>query len=303
MNKLDDIMGGNVLGTKMETVVYKVADGCAIKADIYSGNNEGAPLIVYIHGGALIWGTRKNINPRRVELYREAGFSVISIDYRLAPETLLNQIAEDVQDAIKWIHSESKSKYGLNSDKLAVVGSSAGGYLALLTGTFPNKPKAIVSFYGYGDIIADWYCKPSEFYCMQPKVSREEAYTYVGDTIISEGGWDRFKYYLYCRQNGIWTSEVSGYDIVADKDKIMKFCPYYCAGKDFPPTLFLHGDADTDVPYTESVKMVQKLTELGVNNKLIMLKGKGHAFDRDMDDADVKNAFTEVIKFLNENIG
>jgi len=283
-----------------ETHIYKETTDCLIKADVYFNDVREAPVIIYIHGGALIWGSRENIDPRQIEIYRKAGFSIVSIDYRLAPETPLNLIVEDVRDALLWVCSEGKSKYGFNSDKLAVVGCSAGGYLSLMTGTLKSKPKAIVSFYGYGDIIGDWYCKPSKFYCQQPIVSREEAYSCIGDKIISEGNRDRFKYYLYCRQNGIWTSEVSGYDIIADRNKLIQFCPAYCAREDYPPTLLIHGDEDTDVPHAQSVIMAQALTKLGVNNKLITLKGKGHAFDYDMNDVNVQAAFVQVINFLKE---
>jgi len=104
------------------------------------------------------------------------------------------------------------------------------------------------------------------------------------------------------RQNGIWTSEVSGYDIIADRDKLIQFCPAYCAREDYPPTLLIHGDEDTDVPHAQSVIMAQALTKLGVNNKLITLKGKGHAFDYDMNDVNVQAAFVQVINFLKEHL-
>ncbi len=171
-----------------------------------------------------------------------------------------------------------------------------------MAGTFINKPKAIVSLYGYGDILGDWYCKPSQFYCQQPKVSLDEAYSCVGDKTISEGNIDRFKYYLYCRQQGIWTQEVSGYDIISDRDNLKKYCPVYSAQKDYPPTLLLHGDMDTDVPYMQSVIMAQTLNDLGVYNELIILKGKEHAFDHDMDDINVQDAFAVVISFLRKHL-
>lgn len=284
------------------TYVYKTTQECVIKADIYLCDKKDAPVIVFIHGGALIWGSRQDIKPAQAGMYLEAGFSVVSIDYRLAPETKIDFIVEDVQDAIKWVSSEGKFEHGLNPDRLAVIGNSAGGYLSLVAGTFPSKPKAIVSFYGYGDILGDWYCKPSEFYLKQPEVSRSDAYGSIGSDPLSEGKGNRFKYYLYLRQQGIWTSEVSGYDIVSDRCRLLELCPAYSAKSDYPPTLLLHGDMDTDVPYDQSVIMAQKLTSLNVENRLITLVGKGHAFDYDMNDIHVREAFAEVIKFLKEHL-
>ncbi len=279
-----------------QTFVYKKKKNCSIKADIYLNFKNNSSIIIFIHGGALIWDSRESIIPEQIELYNEAGFSVISIDYRLAPETKLEEIIKDIYDAIKWI------KQNIEPEKIAIVGSSAGGFLSLLTGSFDIKPKAIVSFYGYGDIIADWYCKPSFFYCQKPLVSKEEAYSFINKGVISEGSTERIQYYLYCRQNGIWTSEVSGYDILSYREKLKEFCPIYNINKDYPPTLLLHGDEDTDVPYKQSVVMANKLQTMGIESKLITLKGKNHAFDYDMKDKQVILAFEEVLSFLKEHI-
>lgn len=287
-----------IMAVNTFTDIYKQISGCSIQADIYQSEKEDASVVVFIHGGALIWGSRVNLDHRQIALYLEAGFSVVSIDYRLAPESKIASIIEDIQDALIWISTAGAEKYGLNGDRLAVVGSSAGGYLSLMSGTFSRKPKAIVSFYGYGDLLGDWYCKPSPFYCRQPMVSLEEARGCVGQTIRSEGATDRFKFYLHCRQQGIWTSEVSGYDVYADRKQVIEYCPAYCAGVDYPPTLLLHGDLDTDVPYQQSVIMTQKLNHVGVANRLITLEGKGHGFDYEMEDPAVRNAFTDVIQFL-----
>jgi hypothetical protein len=45
----------------------------------------------------------------------------------------------------------------IDPDRVGMVGHSAGGYLTLKAGTFPNPPKVLVSFYGYGDIVGAWY--------------------------------------------------------------------------------------------------------------------------------------------------
>ncbi len=288
------------MSMQKETISYKHTEGCQIKADIYLCGIRNSPVIILIHGGALIWGSRNDMRPDQIELYVNAGYNVVCVDYRLAPETKLIHIAEDICDAIRWVKSAGSAKNHFNPEKMAVIGHSAGGYLSLMTGTFSqqDRPNAIISFYGYGDITGDWYCKPSSHYCREPLVNRAEAYGSIGGKVISEGNGNRFKYYLYCRQNGIWTSEVSGLDLALDGERLRRYCPYYEADKDFPPALFLHGDEDTDVPYEQSVMMSQKLDECGVANKLIAMKGMGHVFDWRMDDVNVAAAFDEVLRFL-----
>jgi acetyl esterase/lipase len=97
--------------------------------------------------------------------------AILKIDYRLAPETKLDAILEDIDAAYGWLRKEG-SREGLDADRVAVVGHSAGGYLTLMAGCrFSPKPAALVSFYGYGDIAGDWYSRPDPYYL---SVFREE---------------------------------------------------------------------------------------------------------------------------------
>lgn len=86
------------------------------------------------------------------------------------------------------------------------------------------------------------------------------------------------------------------------KDKIKPFCPIYYVDSDFPPTLLIHGDKDTDVPYEQSVKMMEKLKDFGVHSKLITAKNQGHLFDNDMKNIETKEIFSQVIDFVRENV-
>ncbi|SJZ59472.1 alpha/beta hydrolase [Selenihalanaerobacter shriftii] len=286
----------------MSTYIYKEVNNLPIHLNFYSSNIKNSPVIVYIHGGALIWGSRKDIISKQVDLYNEAGYSVISLDYRLAPETKLEYIIEDINDALIWIKENGQNLLDIDTNKIALVGSSAGSYLSLLTGTFDEKPNTIVSFYGYGDILADWYVRPSAHYCKMPSVTKEEAFNVIDNNILVQGDRERYIYYVYCRQNGIWTKQVSGYNIIEEKEEIIPFCPIYNLDTSFPPTLLIHGDNDTDVPYEQSLEMSKRLNEYEVYNRLITVKGKGHAFDYNMSNPVVKDLFKEVVNFLNSNI-
>lgn len=285
------------------THTYKTVDNCPVRLDAYVNPDRNSPVIVYIHGGALIWGSRKEIDPIQLALYLEAGFSVVSIDYRLAPETKLPEIAQDIRDAFTWVRSEFKAIYGIKSGKIAVVGHSAGGYLSLLSGTFDNKPDAIVSFYGYGDIAGDWYTKPSSFYCTKPAVSREQALSCVGTGPLSEGPEERSRFYLYCRQNGLWNEMVAGLGPAADYERLVKYCTAFNIQTDYPPVLLAHGTADTDVPYEQSTLMAEKLRDTGIKHELVTVENGIHGFDEDMESRASKQVFEKVISFLKYHIG
>jgi acetyl esterase/lipase len=288
------------------THLYKTVKDCEIRADAYPCE-PSCPAIIWIHGGALISGNRGGIREEQLELYHRSGYAVISIDYRLAPETKLPEIIEDLRDAISWVRERGPELVGIDPRRVATMGHSAGGYLTLMSGFCVDPPpSALVSFYGYGDLTGDWYSRPDPFYCRQPLVSRDEAHEAVGERAISEdlGAGDRGRYYLYLRQRGLWPNEVSGFDPRLEPRAFDPYEPVRNVGKDYPPTLLLHGDGDTDVPYQQSVMMAEALEDGGIEHELVTIRGGGHGFDGlGLDDSIVAGAFDKVIGFLDGHLG
>ena len=138
-----------------------------------------------------------------------------------------------------------------------------------------------MAFYGYGDIAGEWYSRPDPFYCTQPPVPKDEAHKAIGGPVLSEPpvGNQRGRFYLYCRQQGLWPKEVTGHDPDTEPRALDPYCPERNVTRDYPPTLLLHGDRDTDVPYKLSVQMAEALKKHGVEHELITVKGGGHGFD------------------------
>jgi acetyl esterase/lipase len=263
-----------------QTFVYKSVARCDVKADVFGVPSSGQkPTAVWIHGGALISGSRKlSPNARVLRSLLDAGFAVVSIDYRLAPETKLPGIIGDVEDAFRWIRSKAGTLH-LDPDRLTVCGGSAGGYLTLMTGFCVNpRPKALVPYWGYGDIVGPWYSRPDPFYLKQPAVTREEAMAAVGTTALSEPPPknNRGRFYLYCRQQGTWPKEVAGHDPDKEDRWFTRYCPIRNVTRQYPPTMLVHGTADTDVPYEQSKLMADRLREAGVEHQLIPVHEGGH---------------------------
>ena len=287
------------------TYTYKTTGDLHIRADVYRKPDDIVrPAVLWIHGGALIMGNRGWLHPVQAEKYLNAGYTVISIDYRLAPQVRLQRIIEDLEDAYRWVRTEGPKLFRIDPNRIAVVGHSAGGYLALMAGfVLKPRPKAIVSFYGYGDIRGEWYSRPDPFYSRQPAVPKEEAYQSVGTRVISEDqGESRERFYLYTRQKGIWAMEVVGQDPDMEPRSFDPFCPLRNVTQDYPPTLLLHGDKDTDVPYEQSVLMDKELERQGIQHELISMPGRGHGFDGAMEDPVIAATFDRVLKFLERQL-
>lgn len=261
------------------TFVYKKVADCEIKLDVFGApGSVSNPVAVWIHGGALIFGSRKKSpNSPLVRTLLDAGFCVASIDYRLAPETKLPAILEDVNDAFRWIRKNAK-ELGADPDRTVVCGGSAGGYLTLMTGLVLNsRPKALVSYWGYGDIVGAWTSRPDPFYLRQEAVTRAEALSAVGQSPISEAREeDRVKFYLYCRQQGAWPKEVTGRDPSADSHWFRKYCPLRNVTRAYPPAMLVHGTADTDVPYEQSSLLAHRFASAGVHHELLSVPGGAH---------------------------
>lgn len=112
----------------------------------------------------------------------------------------------------------------------------------------------------------------------------------------------RYGIYLYCRQQGKWIDYVTSWDAKFDKAKLSAYSPVDNIEADFPATLLLHGDADKDVPYQESVNMQKALSNAGITTELITIPNGEHSFDANMENPAVIKAFDHVISFLKANL-
>jgi acetyl esterase/lipase len=287
--------------TGRRTYTYKTVGGCKIRADVYAPGDPGPrPVIVWIHGGALIMGGRDELRAWQRDAYLAAGYQVVSIDYRLAPESRLPAIIDDLEDACRWVRQKGPRLFEADPQRMAVIGHSAGGYLTLMAAVrVTPRPQAVVSFYGYGDIVGAWYSRPDPFYLQQPLVSEGEARASVGTRVISETQEHakRGRFYLYCRQQGIWPREVTGRDPAAEPEWFGQYCPVQQVTGEHPPALLLHGDRDTDVPYEQSVMMATALGHAGVEHEVITIPDGQHGFDAEPTPV-ARDALRRVLDFL-----
>lgn len=104
--------------------------GGDIGVRIYRPTAEaGGPALVYLHGGGLVMGSNHSFEPLARELAAASAATVVAVDYRLAPEFLPPAQFDDAYAATAWV-SRNAAELGVDPERLAVVGDSAGGALA-----------------------------------------------------------------------------------------------------------------------------------------------------------------------------
>lgn len=209
-----------------------------------------APLIIWIVGGAWVSCNSARNLPQLVR-FAEQGYAVAAIEYRLAHEARFPAQIEDVKSALRFLRANA-DKYGIDGSRVGVWGHSAGGQLAALLGVTGGSPEfetaddlqqstrvqAVVDFSGPIDIELDFQ---SEFH--MPVMA------------LMLGGTIRMKPELARSTNPT----------------------HYLDGREIPPFLIVHGDADTTVPLRQSRILHDALTQADIPSEFCVLSGTGHS--------------------------
>lgn len=112
------------------------------KADLYLLPGANRPAVVFIHGGGWTAGDKSTYASYYAKKYGASGFSVISINYRLAkpanPSSQWPAQLQDVQMAMRWIKA-SAPYWGIDPNRICVFGDSAGAHLAMFLGSLKTS--------------------------------------------------------------------------------------------------------------------------------------------------------------------
>lgn len=289
------------------TVIYKRADGVDIKADVFAESaSKPRPAVVWIHGGGLINGHREQISGQVRDFAFANGFALVSLDYRLAPETKLPAILSDIEDAFRWLRGDGAKRFQIDPQRIAVTGGSAGGFLTLAAGArVQPPPRVLLAFWGYGDLLGDWAAAPSPHPRHNQKmISAEEAAKNSGGPAVAdsrERKGDGGAIYLHGRQSGGWAKEVSGFDPHREPEKIVPFLPVKNVSAKYPPTVLVHGTADTDVPFEQSQLMVREFEKHGVAFELHAIANAEHGLAGGKPD-EIAEAYRKAFEFVKREL-
>jgi acetyl esterase/lipase len=232
------------------------------------------PLIIWVHGGAWMAGSKDNPSPAL--RFLKDGYAVAHIGYRLSQEVKFPAQIHDCKAAVRWLRANSR-EYGLDATKFVAWGSSAGGHLVALLGTSGGVAELEGTMNNLKEssrvqAVVDWF-GPSDF-------------LHIGEPESD------------LRHNEADSPEAKliGGALLQNKDKAAKASPITYVTKDAPPFLIMHGDRDRTVPFDQSERLDQALKKAGVDVTFVPMKGLGHGF-RGLD------ATRHVEEFLKGHMG
>lgn len=276
---------------KKQDFVYKSVKGHDIMATIYLPDleaGEKVPALIYFHGGGFMFGNREHglENTLRDKLL-VAKIAVVSADYRLAPESKLEDILKDVSDVVAWIKTDG-DRFSIDTHKVAIAGGSAGGYLALSTG-FNSQfaPDAIV------EISA-----PTGFSMEGIQTGDLSLLEHVrNDSIVSHGDYtSRMDLWRYLGKNGLALYEIFGFDPVKEPQKLEYYTLTNRIEASYPPTLVIHAKNDRAVKFDDAQAFYDFLQEKGIPSELYVVEN-GHSTELINQHPE---AVDEIIRFLNK---
>ena len=136
--------------------IYKRVGPVALEAHVFPAEAEGAPAMVWFHGGGWYQGSWSWCGV--CEVFKEAGYTVVQVEYRLGARhaTGIAEAVADAGDAVAWVRANA-DEFDIDPARIYAGGFSAGGHLALTTGLLtapgsPERPDAVVGFSACADL-------------------------------------------------------------------------------------------------------------------------------------------------------
>lgn len=236
------LIGAQVPVTVQRDVVYGRHQGSGLLADIaYPVGGTDLPVIMYVHGGRWRAGERQNDQGLQVAEWAGRGFFAMTISYRLVEATPAPLAYQDMQTAIRWVHAHAE-QYGIDTDRIYLIGNSAGGHMVTLAATLGEGPYPRTG--GWENARSD----------VRAVISAAGAYD------LNTLSW-----------GNLWTP-ITGDPIEARR----LASPIHHVRAGNKPMLIVHSDDDRSVPIQQAVDMAAALARAGVVHRFIHERDWGH---------------------------
>jgi acetyl esterase/lipase len=257
---------GRLGGLAYDNVVYSCEPGYRplfLDLRIPRPGTEPHPLIIWIHGGGWIYGSRRRLPPHLFDnavhdQMLDAGYAVAAVDYRLAREAGFPGMLLDVKAAVRWLRGHA-ADFDLDPQRVVFWGESAGAHLALMAAmctaldggerTGEHREQSEMPA-----VVVDWY-GPTDLEAMSSVDLR-------GDS--EEVGQTEERPEAILQQHSTWTyAELSATHYVRPG---------------VPPVFVAHGADDQIVPVDHSRELVTQLRDAGVVVDYLEVPGADHVW-------------------------
>jgi len=244
---LDLYRGVKSPSVRISRYLYSSNHGQDLNMDVYAPEQPTAPLpvVITIHGGS--WKSGDNSELSALNHYLAArGYLVAAVNYRLAPRWTFPAARDDVFEAIAYLKSHAR-ELNLDPRRIAIIGRSAGGQIALATAYARQDPsiRGVVAFYAPNDLIFGYSVPDSPLIMDSNKLIED----YLGGTP---------------------TQLESVYEAAS---------PIRLVGKTTPPTLMIHGQLDNMVWPVHEDRLSKRLAEAGRPHLYLRLPWATHGCD------------------------
>lgn len=233
-----------------EGLVFGAGGGRDLLCDVYrppAGVANGAAVLL-VHGGGWSSGDRSQLKGFGILLGRE-GYLCVASEYRLTGEAPWPAQIEDVKAAIRWMRANA-DELGIDADRIAIEGNSAGAQLATFAAGTAGDPRWEGS--GGNEGVSTAVAAAIGFYT----------------PTLFGAGFDEPR------------GAIAGAVLMLG-DQADAASPLTYASADFPPTLLVHGNDDSLVPESASLLMYEALRSAGAPVELHIYADQPHAFDAD----------------------
>ena len=233
-----------------------------LPADAAPGQKR--PALVWIHGGGWTGGTKAENRAKNIcRTVAEAGYVAVSIDYRLGAGAWPTNLF-DCKNAVRFLRANA-ARYGIDPDRIAVAGGSAGGHLALMVALTAGKPglEPTGDATPYPGVSSAVRCV-ANFYGITNILTRRET--------DQQGNPSEARRSL--------AGALSVHRATSEGDDVLRLAsPVTHVARSSPPMLTLHGRADATVDYLQAEELDRVARERGAAHELLILDRVGHTFD------------------------
>jgi acetyl esterase len=233
-----------------DDVTVKEVMASEIRCAVYSSKRPAVGLLLYMHGGGFVIGSSEDVDYTARQICKLTGLTVVSVNYRLAPETVFPGALHDCLQALDWA-IERSADLALNTSSIFLAGDSAGGNLAASLALLLKQRQRTLA----GTILlAPWLDMHVEAY--------ESFNRLAPQGIVYDAGFIGYARGVYARFEE-WENPLVS--------------PIFCNLQELPPTIVLVGAEDPLVD--QSIQLSEIARDAGCNHiEFVVYEGMPHCF-------------------------